>query len=188
MIDWQSCDDSRLTAAVRDGDEAAFAVLYQRYAQALFSFLWRKSGRDDLAEELVQECFTKVWRNRSNLQPTQSVRGYLYQTARNLLIDFLRRKENENQSLDETGDLEGSASHEWQVIQNKDIQDALKQLPPMQFKVFVLSRFDGLSYQEIADYFEISIKTVEGHMSRALRKLRDSLAHLLILFLVWWMH
>ncbi|CAM2006512.1 RNA polymerase sigma-70 factor [Acanthopleuribacter pedis] len=176
--------DKELTAAVKTGDSEAFQQLYFRYAEPLFGFLWRRLSQRELAEDLVQELFAKVWRNRANLDPNQSIKAYLYQAANNLMIDHLRRKNPDLGAVEVMPEHSTVEVDETRFEKRDQIQKALADLPDAQRNVFLLSRFEGLKYGEIAAVMNISVKTVETHMNRALKKLRHQLRALLAL-LFW---
>lgn len=175
--------EDQLVAAVKRGDEEAFRRLYFQYAEPLFGFLWRRLNQREPAEDLVQELFVKVWRNRENLDPNQSIKAYLYQAANHLMIDYFRKK-NPVQGAQELLPEHRTVSVEEDNFEKRaHIEKALADLPEAQRHVFVLSRFEGLRYTEIASVLNISVKTVETHMNRALKKLRHQLrATLSLLF------
>lgn len=172
--------DIELIIRIKNSDQAAYKQLYFTYAEKLYGFLWRKISNEDLAKDLVQDLFFKLWINRKNLDENQSIKAYLYRSANNLAIDHYRKKkifisdENEeihfgNYNLDLSFDV------------TDEILKEVNKLPEMQKKVFLLSRFEELRYKEIAELLKISPKTVESHISKALAKLRVSLKHLTII-------
>ncbi len=178
MADFQ---DDALVRAVRAGGSAAFKALYERYARALFGFLWRRTRDREVAEDLTQETFVRVWRHRDDLDPARSVRAYLFQIARRLAVDHLRRKAQLGVAA-ELDSEQPAAEVDPDAFAKRDrIRQALAALPQQQRAVFCLSRFDGLKYAEIAETLELSVKTVEVHMGRALKKLRDLLRDLAVL-------
>lgn len=174
-------DDQQLVQAILAGEEDAFRQLYYRYADPLFGFLWRKTRNKEVAQDLVQECFVRIWRARTRLDPKQSLKAFCYQIANNLAIDHLRKKTSGLEEVD------ADVNHHAPTTQidesgfqtRAQVQKAVSQLPEAQRQVLCLSRFEGLKYAEIADVLNISVKTVETHMSRALKKLRQSLAGLI---------
>ncbi|CAM2066139.1 RNA polymerase sigma-70 factor [Sulfidibacter corallicola] len=177
--------DADLVAAVLKGQTHAFKTIYFRYSEQLFRFFWRRMNGREIAEDLVQELFAKVWRNRANLDPGQSLKAYLYQAAGNLVIDQLRKNPPERYAQEIRPEHSSEEPDEGRFQVREQIQAAIASLPETQRKVFCLSRFEGLKYHEIADVLEISVKTVETHMSRALKKLRQSLRSLTTLILFW---
>ncbi|MDJ0837797.1 MAG: RNA polymerase sigma-70 factor [Acidobacteriota bacterium] len=171
--------DAALTASIRDGDETAFRDLYYRYAQPLFRFLYRRTHDRETAEDLTQELFARIWKNRANLDPDKPVKAFCYQIANNLAIDHLRRKVADPVSPDAEMPTPATEIDETAFQKRGRIGKALAELPDGQRQVFMLSRFEGLKYQEIAQVLQISVKTVENHMGRALKKLRLNLKDLL---------
>jgi RNA polymerase sigma-70 factor (ECF subfamily) len=175
--------DAELARAIKSADHQAFKVLYYRYFEALFRFLWRQTSDDELAKDLLQEVFSRVWKNRENLDPAQSLKAYLYRIGHNLVIDHRR------QSVHKPEYLENDPAHEpaYFVEENFDlrekIQATIAALPEPVRLVFTMSRFDGIKYAEIAATLNISVKTVEARMSKALAILREKLAPFLMCLL-----
>jgi RNA polymerase sigma-70 factor (ECF subfamily) len=165
--------DKDLAAAVRNSDAGAFKTLYYRYYDALYQFLYSKCRSSELARDLLQEVFTRIWQTRARINPEQSIKAYLYRIANNLSIDHMRKKVRERkyqvemnkQGKQNARDLEMSIT----------IRKAIENLPEKYRLVFQLSRFEGLTYAEISAVCKISIKTVESRMSRALQILRKAL-------------
>ena len=172
-----------LVIRIKNSDQQAYKELYYMYSDKLYGFLWRKVSNEDLAKDLVQDLFFKLWTNRFNLDEKQSVKAYLYRSANNLAIDFYRKKKifvSESAEELEIGRYNLDLSFD---VQDEVLKE-INKLPEMQKKVFLLSRFEELKYKEIAELLKISPKTVESHISKALSKLRVSLKHLtLITFL-----
>ncbi len=167
--------DSDLAIALRASDHSAFKTLYYRYYEALFRFLWRQTREAQLAKDLVQEIFTRVWHHREQLDPQQSLKAYLYRIGYNLAVDHLRKKPRQPAAL------EDHLSHEAAYVQDEsfDLQEkaqtAIQNLAEPLRIVFTMSRFEEATYVEIAATLQISIKTVESRMSKALKELREKL-------------
>ncbi len=171
-------------ARIRDGNEAAFQALYLELSPSIFHFLLRKVRDRQLAEDLVQDLFVRIWKKRKTLDPKQSLKAYMYTTATRLAIDHLRKSSSQRETQDEElVDLASVSSHEIQVVQRQEIRNALEILSATQRTVFCLSRFEGLTYVEIAEYLNVSAKTVETHMSRALAKIRELINPFVIILL-----
>lgn len=154
--------------------------MYYRYIDQIFHFLERKTRNTDIATELTQEMFVKVWQNRNKLKPTQCIKSYLFRAANHLAIDHLRKKITRQTYLEETTGQERVAKIDEYFDMTEKIDEAINTLPEDQRIVFTLSRFDGLKYAEIAETLQISVKTVESRMSKALAFLRQNLKHLLL--------
>jgi RNA polymerase sigma-70 factor (ECF subfamily) len=176
--------DSELAAAIKLSDSAAFKLFYLRYAEALFSFVLAKVKHRAEAEDIVQTAFMRIWNDRAKLDTMKSLKSYLYAIANNLSIDFFRKK------LPESFDMAtlNPAIFPQSESDLKEVEDtiisAIKRLPAGPRKVFCLSRFNDLKYEEIAEILDLSIKTVENHMGRALLLLRSSLKNILPVILL----
>jgi RNA polymerase sigma-70 factor (ECF subfamily) len=175
--------DAELTAAIKASDHLAFKTLYYRYFEALFRFLWRQTSDEELAKDLVQEIFSRVWKNRANLEPQQSVKSYLYRIGHNLVIDHRRQNVHKPDYLEDHPASEPAYSAEENFELNEKIQAAIAALPEPLRLVFTMNRFDGFKYSEIAAMLDISVKTVEARMSKGLAILREKLAPFLICLL-----
>ena len=131
-----------------------------------------------IAEDIVQDVFVKVWRNRAQLDQQQSIKSYLYRAAINTALNYLE-KTKPNTSLDDTFEHAGSANDTDNMLAYQEteqrIQAAIDTLPPKCKVVFMLSRFEDQSYAEIAQALDISVKAVEKHMGKALKILREQL-------------
>lgn len=173
-------DDAQLAAAIRDGDEDAFRVFYQRHAAPLFRYSLRRVGQREVAEDMVQELFVRLWNKRASIDPNNSIKAYCYQIAGNLAVDNLRRTVADPVSGDAELPEASVELDQTAFEQRGRIGKALAELPDGQRQVFILSRFSGLKYSEIAQVLDISVKTVENHMGRALKKLRLNLKDLLM--------
>ncbi len=168
--------DSQLVHAIRRSDAGAFKALYDRYYDRLLRFVWLKIRDEEIIKDLVQEVFLRIWNGRENLDPSCSTKAYLFSVAQNLSIDFLRRKRFENSYLSEQSSRTLHAEPDASFELRDKIAHALACVPDDQRSVFVLSRYEGLTYPQIATALNISIKTVESRMSKTLRFLREQLA------------
>ena len=168
---------------IRGGDPEAYEQLFYRYAPALINFARRFVQDVQVAEGLVQEVFLQVWKRRTRLDPDRNIKSYLYAATRNRALKELRRA---GSALEGAGDLTRSVSQpqspeeEWDQQQvGFEVNKAVARLPKRCRVIFSMSRFDQLTYAEIAESLNLSIKTVETQMGRALKTLRRSLAHLI---------
>ena len=144
----------------------------------------------EAGEEIVQELFVKLWENRENVSITSSVRSYLLRSVRNSCLNFIKHQKVEenykqyNEELRNNSSISVDEELEGSELEIK-IREAIDQLPPERKKIFIMSRFEGLKYREIAEKSGISIKTVENQMGKAIKYLRKELADyttLIILF------
>jgi RNA polymerase sigma-70 factor (ECF subfamily) len=176
--------DAELTEAIKASDHTAFQVLYYRYFAALFRFLWRQTSDEELAKDLLQEAFGRVWKNRENLDPRRSIKSYLYRIGRNLVIDHRRQNVHKPDYLADHPASEPAYSVDEQFDLHDKLQAAINDLPEPLRLVFTMNRFEGMKYAEIAEMLDISIKTVESRMSKALTILRLKLAPFLMSILL----
>ncbi len=143
----------------------------------------------DAAEETVQSIFVKFWENRNTLTVNQSVTGYLFTAVKNNCLNQLKhlkikeayKTHNQREMAEE--EMRLGTAEDGQELALK-IKTAIDKLPTGRRSVFVLSRYEGLKYKEIADKLNISIKTVENQMGSALKFLKTELAEYLVSLLV----
>ncbi|MCB1043557.1 MAG: RNA polymerase sigma factor [Acidobacteria bacterium] len=179
-------DPNRLCHMIKAGNEDAFHELYLNMAEPMYRFLVRKTGSESTAEDLVQDLFVRIWKQRKRLDPNQSLKAYLYTAATRLAIDHLRRHSVRKEvGVDEIEVGFDVGNQELNVIHQQQVRDALAGLSNQQRTVFWLSRVEGLTYPEIADCLSMSVKTVETHMSRAFVKLREHLKNHTLFFLLF---
>jgi RNA polymerase sigma-70 factor (ECF subfamily) len=130
------------------------------------------------AEDIVQEVFIKLWQKREELQIHSNLMGYLYKATVNSSIDYIKNNKNVIPLRQVNYYQETDENAEKRVMQkelSRSIEKALKNLPPKCKAIFVLSRYEGMKYKEIAQHLGISVKTVENQMGIALEKLRTEL-------------
>ena len=161
--------------ALRDGDQGEMKRIFQEHYRTVYLRIYRFVKQKETAEDLTQEVFLKLWRKKNQLEITDSLGGYLATMAYHEAMGFLRKNHATITDIDEQSAMKvGSDGN--QEINRMDLQQqintAVNQLPPRCKSVFVLSRFEGKSYKEIAEIMNISTKTVEHQLSKALRTLR----------------
>lgn len=179
--------DEDLVQGIIAGDPQALEALFRRYHRNLVAFAQLYVRNPAVAEELVQDVYFNVWRQRTEWNPRGSLRAYLYGAVRNHAANRVREKRVRAKWREEAGPgtVHGAATSRGPDadLQFREmigaIERVLDEMPPRQRVVFTLSRHQGLSYAEIAAVLNISRKTVEAHMGRALALLRTRLAPLL---------
>lgn len=178
--------DEELVSAVAAGDESALGQLYDRYASAIFGLTLRIAGQREVAEELTQEAFLRVWRKASSFQATRGAFApWLFGIAHNLAIDEIRRGKARPQPVydseerpifatisDESTSVEDAA---WLSEQRGLIQQALDELPGEQREVLTLAYYGGLTQREIAERLGSPLGTVKTRARLGLMKLRELL-------------
>src|SRR5580692_4944427 len=143
-------------AALREGDTFAFQQVFAQYHEKLYFYTLGKTKSSYLAEETVQLTFIKLWRCRSSLNPEISLSIQLFRIAKTTLIDLLRSNEYNNRifvvmSLARKNPFGNNVDEQIDESElKKKVLKGVEQMPAMRRKIFELSRFDGLSYKEIA--------------------------------------
>lgn len=176
--------------AIKD-DEIAFRTLFFQFFSPLCVFAHRYVDRWETCEDIVQETFFKIWKNRKNIEINTSSRNFLITSVKNSCIDFLRKQETEqNWQLKEieNNTLQYTSGDIYSTIELEQmLSAALAKLPDNIRIVFEKNRFDGMTYTEIAAEHNISVKTVEAYMTKALKHLRVELKDYLplIVLLLW---
>ncbi len=137
---------------------------------------------EQAAEDVVQDVFVKFWMKRNDVDHDKNVKSFLFQSTRNRAIELIRRNKVETKYLDSIDKLEawqnedlGEVSERYILMEK--LNNSMRQLPPKCQEVFRMGKLSGLTYREIANALDISIKTVENQMGRALRLLRQNLSN-----------
>lgn len=189
--------ETNLLEAIREGDETAFEMIFKEYYQSLCRYANSFLSDREEAEEVVQASFIGIWEKRNTLQINTSLKAYLYQAIRNRCLNVIKHEKVKQQHAQHQVVMmpnhdEATADTVLSNELEKKIYLAMQALPEQCRLVFKLSRFEELKYQEIADQLNISVKTVENQIGKALKimreQLREYLPIILLLFnglLVW---
>lgn len=180
----EASSDESLLARYREGDGKAFEILYARHRQSLYRFLLGLSGEPELAEEVYQETWLSLIRSASQPQGRATFRTWLFQIARNRLIDHWR-KHGAHQPLHDSYDeqshaVSDDASDPEQLLSlsrdSQRLDSALQALPADQREVFLLRAHGDLDLAQIASLTETPLETVKSRLRYAQQKLRRLLA------------
>ena len=159
-------------------EESRFRKLFQELGQSLRNYLYYKSGDLQRAEDISQEAFVKLWQACAKVAP-EKARAYLYRVANNLFLDRVKHDKVVLRFQQQQTVSEVDTQTPEQLVEADELRErlvaAISALPEKSRIVFLMSRVDGLSYQEIADQLEISKKAVEKRMSKALVELRQQI-------------
>lgn len=177
--------------ATGSGLEAdVFEQVFKESFKKLFAYAYILLREESQAEDIVQQVFYKLWLKKDTIQIRQSLQAYLYQAVYNESMNYLKHQKVKNahrEYMSRTSTSEQSSAA--QQLAAKELQAkitaALARLPGQCRTVFQLSRFEALKYREIAEKLNLSVKTVENHMGKALKLLRHDLAEYLPLFCVF---
>ncbi len=179
-------NDEQLIARAAAGDPDALETLYERYAPAVMGQAVKLIGDQAAAEEIVQETFWRVWRSADTFQAQRGAfSGWLFGIARNLSIDFFRRRkarpqpalhDTEERRIDRMPDPDRDvAEAAWITIKRRQVRAALDTLPPAQRSVIEMAYFQGMTRQEIAAATGEPLGTIHTRARLALQKLRETL-------------
>ena len=186
MID----EDVKLMLKFKAGDRSAFEALLDKYHAPIINFIYRFLGDKTESEDFAQEVFLRIYRSASNYTPQAKFSTWIYRIAKNLALNELRRKKTQKtSSIEETVSTEeGERQRQFpddkpsalQELERQDLIDAVRKaidpLPPNQKTAVILSRYEGLSYEEIAEVIGCSVSAVKSLLSRAREALKERLS------------
>ncbi|MCK4406316.1 MAG: RNA polymerase sigma-70 factor [Bacteroidales bacterium] len=180
--------ESNIFERIKNGDEKAFDYIFDTYYTGLCIFANKYVEDIDLAEDIVQELFVKIWVKRGQININNSLKSYLFQSVNNSCLNHLKHlkiRDNYKKHIScyETDELHYDTLVEEEL--NLRIYNSIESLPEKCKIIFKLSRFGGLKYKEIAEKLKISIKTVKVQIGKALKTLRNDLQDYLPLLLIF---
>lgn len=162
--------------AIRNGDEVAFAEVYEQHRAKVYGYLLKKTRSPEDARDLLQTVFLRLWKYRASLSTEFLLEQQLFTIARSVFIDHLR-KASKIARMEEQSARQYAAnpSHTYTSTLfdlRAQMGNALATMPEIRKKVFELNRLQGYTYQEIAEQLSISVKSVDNNLTKALRQLR----------------
>ncbi len=167
-----------LLEKIRKSNEGSFKELFSLYYQRLSRYAYYILNNKEWADEVVQEFFSKIWAHRKKIKINGSISSYMYISVRNASNNLLKsnvqrriRESNYSAPVKSNDDI----TFNKEIFTNRLIE-SLKMLPDQCQEVYCLKNLEGLSYKEIAEYLNISEKTVETHIYKALKRLRELMA------------
>jgi RNA polymerase sigma-70 factor (ECF subfamily) len=170
--------------AIQENNHDAFKEMYLQWHERTYYFFLKKIKSEETAKEMVQLTFIRIWKYRSSLSISHPFEVQLFTTARCVLIDELRKqahqRELQKSLAKKVYDDSDNGVVSIQFENDNHLKSVLHQLPPVRRKVFELSKLEGYSYKEIATLLAISVKTVDNHLSQAMKQLKA----LLLVFLI----
>jgi RNA polymerase sigma-70 factor (ECF subfamily) len=172
--------DSEITARIRQGDIGQFESLFRSSYASLVRYAMTLIKDHDTSEEIVQDLFFRLWKDKEKLSIASSLNGYLYRSVHNKCLHYIEHNRVVERHAEEISYREPEKQESpAEILQYKELQTKiariLERLPERCGQIFYMSRFEGLKYSEIADKLSVSLKTVESNMGKALKEFRKEL-------------
>jgi RNA polymerase sigma-70 factor, ECF subfamily len=175
--------DALFQKVVNHADGKAFEALFHHFYANLCKYGYRLVNSEVKAEELVSDVFLKIWTNRQSINIQASIQSYLFRAVHNQALDYLRSQyARQSSKFEEISyhHIEHGENPEQAMIfeeTSQKIEAAINKLAPQAGLIFRMSREEGLKYREIAENLNLSIKTIETQMGRALKQMRNAIQH-----------
>lgn len=183
-------DEKYIIAGIKNKDKTVFDFVFSYYYTGLCAYTRRWVKDSDVAEDLVQDFFVKLWTNSSNIEITSSLKSYFFTSVKNRAVNYLKHVKIKEKFGDQA--LNGSTEEysNWEFTEpelTEIIEKGMQKLPPRCREIFILSRFEGKDNRQIAEMLGISKRTVELQISNALKILRTELKDYLPSMLLFWL-
>ena len=173
--------DKKIIERFKSDDMSAFDIIYRAYSKKVFLFAFSIIKEKEDAEGIVHDVFIKIWEKRHKIDEHLSFESYLFTITHNATISLIRLKLKKNKYFEHVKSIQRLTAQsdiisdiEYLELKRKSEQ-LINNLSKRQREIYLLSRYDGLSYKEIAARLGISVNTVETHMERALKQMKDKL-------------
>jgi len=183
--------DEKLMQEIKADNMFAFDMLYFKYSKRLYKFAYSILKSAEESENIVQDVFLSLWENRNKVERDSSVKYYVFTIAYNSAISIIRKKARESQFIEYLKSLQ-DLNHEPVNIEleyhelTEKLEDIINHLPDRQKSVYLLHNIEGLKYSEIAVRLNISVNTIENHMSRAYKTIRKKMGNYSLIVIFFW--
>ena len=172
--------DREIVRRIRRGDVHQFESLFRSSYASLVRYAKTLVKDNDTAEEIVQDLFYRLWKDKDKLEIESSLNGYLYRSVHNKCLHYIEHLKVVERHAEEMSSRQRDPQETpSDILHYKELQariaGILEKLPERCGKIFCMSRFEGLKYQEIAQILSVSVKTVEANMGKALKEFRKEL-------------
>lgn len=168
-----------LIEGLKEGNKKIFAYLFQYYYSGMVFFVMKYVNEKEIAEDIVQDFFVRLWDQHENLEIESSIKAYFFSSVKNRCIDHLRHIKIKDKSTKILYEQVQTLSDERNLLIESElriqINAAIDKLPPACREIFILNRFERLKASEIAEMKGISVRTVEGQIGKALKILKKEL-------------
>jgi RNA polymerase sigma-70 factor (ECF subfamily) len=169
--------DQQLLNLLRADNVAAFNAIYDRYSKPLYLYILSKLETSEISKDVLQDLFVSLWEKRQQLQISDSLKSYLYQSARHKIIDIYRKNSSYRKYLQQLiehfdAQPENITENVDYKAKNQEILEAINHLPDRMKEIFMLSRLEHQSIEQIAQRLGLSQQTVKNQITKALKILR----------------
>jgi RNA polymerase sigma-70 factor (family 1) len=173
--------DVEIIGRIRKGDVGQFESLFRSSYVSLVRYAKTLIKDHDTAEEIVQDLFFRIWKDKEKIKIESSLNGYLFRSVHNRCLHYIEHNRVVAKHAEEMLHMHSESQESpSDILHYKELQakiaGILERLPERCGKIFCMSRFEGLKYNEIATKLSVSVKTVESNMGRALKEFRKELA------------
>lgn len=184
-----SYSDNELISLIKNDNAPAFNALYERYSKVLYIFICSKLNAGEISKDVLQELFVSLWEKRKSLVIQESLKAYLFKAARYKIIDIYRKDATYSKYLQQLiGHFDTQPHSIADIVENKsraqDLFEAINHLPDRMKEIFMLSRFEHLSIEQISTHLGLSQQTVKNQITEALKILRTKYVHLELIPLI----
>lgn len=169
--------ESKILKELKGGDHTAFERIFERYSKQLYQFSLSYLKSEEAAEDIVQEVFIKIWKNRQEIKTNTSFQSYLFTIALNSVRKYFNQLSKQNElkhdvlfdSFGQKPDFDERS--DYQVLVDR-LEELIKLMPEKRREVFIKKKIEGKSLKEIAEELNITTKTVEYHITEGMRFLK----------------
>lgn len=174
-----------IVAAIKQGEEASFEDAYKMHRARIYGYLLKKTASQEDAKDLMQMVFLRLWEYRHTLNQEYTLEQHLFSIARSVFVNYIY-KENRKAAFKRSAGItasENTAENDTTSLfdMHEKLESILNGMPSMRKEVFILTRLKGYSYKQVSEILSISIKSVDNHLSKALRQIRSKYLLLILL-------
>lgn len=191
MNDFVLYSDEELVKEIKADNMLAFDVMYKKYCRRVYKFGYSILKSSEESENLTQDVFLNLWENRHRIENNSSIKSYIFTITYNSAISIIRKRAKEFEFYEylktqqQINEQPVNIELEYNELKNK-LDEIIERLPPRQREIYLLHRVEGLKYQAIAKRLNISVNTVENHMSYSLRSIREKLGNYSLAAIIFW--
>jgi RNA polymerase sigma-70 factor (ECF subfamily) len=167
-----------LVVQLKNGTESAFNEIYKAYSKPIWLRILRLVKDKDVADEILQDVFVSVWKNRHQLAPEKSFKAFIYTIAQNLVFNYFRKNTADNNLVNNL--LLNNPHHYLNIDQlmeeaelRRFLDNAVELLSPQRKRAFILCKLEGKSYEEAGKIMGVSVPTINSHITQSLQFLKD---------------